>query len=164
MLKIAKKYNTNLAAIRLSATIKSMLATWYHPGAPPRPLTNVTSKCLLNKHKITTIAELIKSAHKILERNGNQDHIPSQMCICRECVRDRLEGCRNPQACAEEALSRLSEIAPKYNPLELTAHDNLSLTHRRITRNIDARDKDGDILFDPTITCKNSLAECFRTF
>ncbi|KAH9166284.1 hypothetical protein EDB89DRAFT_1835929, partial [Lactarius sanguifluus] len=164
MLRVVKKYNTNLTAIRLSATIKSMLATWYHPGVPPRPLTNVMLKCLLNKHKITTIAELIKSVNKILERNGNQDHIPSQVCICRDCVQDRLEGCRNPQACAEEALSRLSEIAPKYNPLERNTLDNLSLTHRRITKNKDARDKDGNILFNPTITCKNSLVECFRTF
>ncbi|KAH9049818.1 hypothetical protein EDB83DRAFT_2226819 [Lactarius deliciosus] len=138
MLKIAKKYNTNLAAIRLSATIKSMLAAWYHPGAPPRPLTSVASKCLLNKHKITTIAELIKSANKILERNRSQDHIPSPACICRECVRDRLDGCRNPHACTEEAHSRLSKIAPKYNPLKITVHDNLSLTHRRIAQNRDA--------------------------
>ncbi|KAH9178320.1 hypothetical protein EDB89DRAFT_1843517 [Lactarius sanguifluus] len=135
MLKTVKKYNTNLAAIRLSAMIMLALAVWYHPGAPQRPLTNVMSKCLLNKHKISTIAELIKSANIILVRNQSQDHIPSPACICRDCVQDRRDSCKNPQACTEEALLRLNEIAPKYNPLVISAHNNLSLTHRRIAKN-----------------------------
>src|SRR6266702_2505643 len=90
--------------------------------------------------------------------------IPALTCICRDCVHERLGGCKNPHACAEEALERLHEIAPKYNPLEIELHDNLSLTHRRKMSNKNAQDRGGDILLDPTITCRNSLAEYFRTF
>jgi len=51
------------------------------------------------------------------------------------------------------------------DPLHLgDPHDNLSLTKRRAARNEIERERKGEILFDPTITCKNSLAECFRIF
>jgi len=163
MLKIAKKYNTNLGAIRLSTSVKAKLPSWYHPGTPPRPLTNVATKCLLKKHKVSTVVELIKLANKAQAQNRGQDHIPALTCICRDCVHERIGGCKNPHACAEEALEHLREIAPKYNPLEIDLHDNLSLMHRRKMSNKNAQDSGGDTLFDPTITCRNSLAECFRT-
>ena len=163
MLKIAKKYNTNLGAIRLSTSVKAKLPSWYHPGTPPRPLTNVATKCLLKKHKVSTVVELIKLANKAQAQNRGQDHIPALTCICRDCVHERIGGCKNPHACAEEALEHLREIAPKYNPLEIDLHDNLSLMHRRKMSNKNAQDSGGDTLFNPTITCRNSLAECFRT-
>jgi ribonuclease HI len=43
-------------------------------------------------------------------------------------------------------------------------HDNLSLTRRRRTRNLEANLNNDEILFDPSITCKENLAECFRIF
>lgn len=36
MLKVAKKYNTNLAAIRLSPGVQATLPAWYHPYDNPR--------------------------------------------------------------------------------------------------------------------------------
>jgi hypothetical protein len=70
-----------------------------------------------------------------------------------------------PNLCAMEALTHIQETAPKLNPINLgKPHDNLSLTRRRKARNEEERLEEGEILFDPTITCKNSLAECFRIF
>jgi hypothetical protein len=70
-----------------------------------------------------------------------------------------------PHACAEEALACIHALAPKYNPLLIgEQHDNLSLTHQRKNRNLMARQNDTEILFDPMITCKDSVAECFRIF
>lgn len=60
MIKVAKKYKTNLAAIRLSPAIRAKLPAWYHPGAAPRPITNVSSRCLLRCHAVRTVADLIK--------------------------------------------------------------------------------------------------------
>lgn len=40
--------------------------------------------------------------------------------------------------------------------------DNLSLTHRRKEKNATAIIEGGDIIFDPSITVKLDLADCFR--
>lgn len=164
MLKIAKKYKTNLAAIRLSPGVKTTLPVWYHPAAETRPIVNVYAKCLLRKHEIKTVANLIKTANKATDRTRNGNHIPDQTCVCIECTRDRLEGCRNLHACALEAETRPNDIAPKYNPIAFDPHDNLSLTPDRKTRNTATKEEGEGILFDPTITCKDSIAKCFRVF
>ncbi|KAH9048607.1 hypothetical protein EDB83DRAFT_2202141, partial [Lactarius deliciosus] len=162
MLKTAKKYKTNLAAIRLSPALRAKLPAWYHPGGAPRPITNVAAKCLLKCHSVKTIADLIKLARKI--RNNNAAHVPSQVCICMDCVRDRIAGCKNPHACATEALIRINDITPKYNPLAIENHDDLSLTPNRKAKNKHAHEVGEEILFDPTITCKEGIEECFRIF
>ena len=165
MLHVAKKYGTNLAAIRLSPEIRMKLPAWYHPFAEPHPMTNTTSRCLLRKHRITTVADLVKLTTKLRNQQPNDVHTPLPNCACQDCTADRAGGCLNPHACAANALMRIHELAPKYNPLQIgEQHDNLSLTHRRKSRNILARQSDEEILFDPTITCKDSVAECFRVF
>ena len=165
MLRIAKKYNTNLAAIRLSPGIRTTLPAWYHPGVvDTRPVTNVNALCLLKNHATKTVADLIKLANKTMSRRRNAAHSPDQACICIECVHDRQGGCKNPHACALEATARLKDIAPKYNPLAIEHHDNLSLTPNRKARNGDARTEGSSVLFDPTITCKDGIEECFRVF
>ena len=165
MLNVARKYNTNLAAIRLSTEIQMSLPAWYHPYSEPRSMTNATSRCLLRKHRITTVAELVRLAKKLNTQQQNGEHAPTQDCLCQDCNNDRASGCTNPHACANEALTRVHELAPKYNPLLIgEQHDNLSLTNRRKRENTLARQNDTEILFDPTITCKDSVAECFRIF
>ena len=161
MLKVAKRYNTNLVAIRLSPGVRATLPAWYHPYTTPRPMTNVNARCLLNKHATKTVADLIKSANKTRGQPGSEAHVPNQACICMECVQDRCNGCKNPHTCALEAKTRLNEIAPKYNPLAIEYHDTLSLTPDRKRRNKDASQ---GLLFDPTITCKKGIQECFRIF
>ena len=60
---------------------------------------------------------------------------------------------------------RIHKIYPKLNPLRLgDPHDNLSLTRHRKAQNQLAQAARGEILFDPSITCKETLAECFRVF
>jgi hypothetical protein len=131
MLDVAKTYNTNLAAIRLSPRVRVTLPAWYHPGAAPRPLTNVKAKCLLKNHTVKSVADLIKIAKKLRICTQNIMHSPSQACICIGCVQDRQEGCKNPHACAVEAKTCLNDITPKYNPLTHEQHDTLSLTPNR---------------------------------
>ena len=51
------------------------------------------------------------------------------------------------------------------NPLHTTAwHENLSLTSNWKGLNLQAKSQNESILFDPTITTKNNLTECFRIF
>ena len=164
MLKTARKHKTNLAAIRLSPGVRASLPTWYHPSTETCLMTNVNVKCLLNNHKIKTVADLIKSANKTSDHTQNSIHTPNQACICKECIWDRRKGCRNPHACALEARARLNDIAPKYNPIAIEHHDMLSLTPDRKARNVITRQERKAICFDPLITCKDGIAECFRVF
>lgn len=131
MLWTAKKYKTNLAAIRLYPRVRATLPTWYHLAAAPRPLTSVHTKCLLNKCMMSTIMDLIKLTNKTTTRAQNGTYIPSQACVCIKCIKDRQGGCRNPHTCAMEAKSRINNIAPKYNPLAIEHHNDLSLTPDR---------------------------------
>ena len=73
-------------------------------------------------------------------------------------------GCRNPHKCTDEARTRLNLIPPKHNPTKQEPPDGMSLTKSRKLRNELARQSNGEITFDPLITCKDSLAEGFRIF
>ena len=56
----------------------------------------------------------------------------------------------------------MDRISPKLNPKRRPYRDNLSLTHRRREKNATAIIEGGDITFDPSITVKSDLADCFR--
>ena len=165
MVTAAQKYDANLAAIRLTPQLKSLLPAWYHIAADPRPITNVESKCLLNTHETTRVADLIQMSARLREPQGDRTHLNGPQCICQDCVRDRRKGCKNPHACAVEARIRIENIAPKLNPNHTGDNrDNLTLTRNRKQSNEAARRTQGEIIFDPTITCKDDLSECFRIF
>ena len=164
MLRVAKTYKTNLAAIRLSPGVRATLPAWYHPNAEPRPITNINAKCLLNNHNVKTVADLVKLTNRIPPRTRGESHSPELTCICMSCVHDRRRGCKTPHLCALEAKARLSDIAPKYNPIAHEYHDTLSLTPDRKARNSIAKMTKAGIAFDPTITCKDGITECFRVF
>ena len=164
MLKVARTYKTNLAAICLSPGVRATLPTWYHPYAETRPITNVNTKCLLENHKVKTVADLVKLANNNLARTQNDAHLPALTCTCMGCVHDRLKGCRTPHLCALEAEARLNDIAPKYNLIAFEHHDTLSLTPDQKARNLLAKIEKKEIAFDPTITCKDGIVECFRIF
>ena len=165
MLKAGRKHKTNLAAIRLSPDLRGHLPAWYHLKAAARPLTTRVAKCLMETHSIATVADLITASARL--RNNGQiiPHTHDPQCLCNDCANDRVKGCNHPHECAADALARIHLIVPKLNPLEPgDIHDNLSLTPTRKNNNREARANDGKIRFDPSITCKRNLAECFRIF
>ena len=164
MIKVGKKYNLNLAAIRLSPELCSQLPAWYHLAAEPKAMTGIAPKCLLNRHKITKVADLMKASARLRNQDHAPEHQPNLLCICRDCVNDRINGCQQPYACAQEALQRLNLIIPRLNPLRTNEHGNLSHTRTRKTQNEIARASQGAILFDPSVTDKDDLTECFRIF
>ena len=165
MMKAAKKYHVNLAAIRLTPALRTQLPAWYHVASKPRPMTNRPSKCLLQRHTVNIVADLMRMSARLRTESRNSPHTLTSTCNCRDCTQDRQSGCRDPHACATEALHRLHSIYPKLDPLLLgDPHDNLSLTRHRKARNEIAQHRNEAILFDPSITCKNDLAECFRIF
>jgi hypothetical protein len=167
MLKTAKKYNTTIDALRLTKQLCTQLPAWYHISSNAQIIRSPTAKCLLNNHKMTTVADLIKTSACIRNPNANQNppHQQITYCYCKDCCDNRTNGCSNPHACAQEAQTRLEQITPKLNPLSPgNEHGNHSLTGRQKRRNEVARVWNDEILFDPYITCKNDLSEAFRIF
>jgi ribonuclease HI len=165
MLQVAKKFGTNLAAIRLSPHLSAQLPIWYHLNAVNPPINTAVARCLLTKHSATTVDDLLKQSTRIRSPDPQDPHRESQYCRCRACNQDRELHCINPHACALEAWTRIQGIAPKFNPtIPIPPHGSLSLTRRRKALNVHAQAGNGEILFDPTITCKENLAECFRIF
>jgi ribonuclease HI len=167
MLRIAKKYNTNLAPLRLSAHLHAQLPAWYHLAANQKPMTNATARCLLYTHDVTRVADLVRVSER--NRNPNREpeapHLQIRFCYCRDCSRDRELGCQNPHACAVEAQSRIDLIVPKLNPFSPGYdHGDLTLTDRRKQWNVSAKAQNADVLFDPSITCKTDISDCFRIF
>jgi hypothetical protein len=73
-------------------------------------------------------------------------------------------GCENLHKCADEACTRLNLIPPKHNPMKQDLPDGLSLMRSQKQRNEIARQTNREIMFDPTIICKESLAKCFQIF
>lgn len=164
MLKTAQKYQVNLAAIRMTPHLLAQLPAWYHLSAKQKPIANARAKCLLQRHHISQVADLVKTSACLCHPTQHATHWKNRNCTCTECTNDRNMGCENLHKCAAEALTRLNLIPPKHNPLKQEPLDCLSLTRSCKQRNVQARETNGAITFDPSITCKGSLAECFRIF
>jgi len=128
-------------------------------------MRNNTTKCLIHKHEMKTIADLLRASACLRQQEGENTHRPTIYCRCHDCNEDRNSHCWTPHECATEALTRLNLIFPKLNPLSNDdRHGNLSLTPNRKYQNTIAKENNGEILFDPTLTCKNNLADCFHVF
>lgn len=51
--------------IRLTPNLRAQLQAWYHLVTNPRPITNVASKCLLERHNIIRVADLLRKSVRI---------------------------------------------------------------------------------------------------
>ncbi|KAI0038392.1 hypothetical protein FA95DRAFT_1505719, partial [Auriscalpium vulgare] len=163
LLTTARKYNVSFAALRLTRSLKRQLPSWYHLGSIPRRL-NARATCLQNNHRIKTVAQLVKTSNRLHQPVNGRQHAARRNCACLDCRFDRIIGCGNPHKCAEEAQARIANILPKLDPTARTPNDGLSLTRHRRQQNKAAKETQGSILFDPTVTCKTNLAECIRVF
>ncbi|KAG1744715.1 hypothetical protein EDD22DRAFT_735893, partial [Suillus occidentalis] len=162
MLKTARKHNMSFAPIKLSKDLKDQMPAWLHLGAQPRTYNKNKDECLQTLHDVKSVKDLRSLARRLKLTNT---HNVSATCHCDLCSADRLAGCKNPIRCAQVAQKILNNLNPTYNPNTSPKKDNLTLTHRRKEKNSQARTQiDGEITFDPSITSKNHLSECFRIF
>ncbi|KAN0107309.1 hypothetical protein V8E52_010245, partial [Russula decolorans] len=146
MLKAAKNQNVNFMTIRLSQQLKQELPAWFQVGADHWAINNRSAKCLLNKHKAKTIADLMKVSARIRDNTNPLVHRPTNYCNCPACADDQRKDCTHSHDCATEALARINRTLPKLNPLGPgIRHDNLSLTNRRKNQNRKAREENGKI-------------------
>ena len=162
--KIARKHKVNFAAIRMIPHLLVQLPAWYYLSTKHKPLNNLKVKCLLQNHNIAKVADLVRMSACLHHPAQHPMHQKNRNCRCQECTDDRSKGCENPHKCAAEALTRLSLIPPKHNPTIQDLLDGLSLTRSWKLQNESARQNNGELILNLTITCKESLAECFWIF
>ena len=139
------------------------MPAWYHLGTPPNLYHRSKTACLRQTHQATTIRDLRKASKRA--NNHTTRHKPTTDCMCRHCCADRKLGCNNPHRCASLACEITGNLDPKFDPYHKPPKDGLSLTHRWKEKNQHVIIGNGDnITFDPSITAKTSLDECFRLF
>ena len=82
MIKISRKFNANLAAIRITPHLRAQLPAWYHVAANARPITNAASKCLLEHHSIAKVADLLRISGRVRRNKTDAPHEPNPQCVC----------------------------------------------------------------------------------
>jgi hypothetical protein len=138
------------------------MPAWLHLGAPPKTYHKGKDKCLQMAHNIKSLKDLRRLAGRPTNTNT---HNTAATCPCDACIENQLAGCKDPNKCGQVAQKILDNLNPIFNPNTSPKKDNLTLTHRRQEKNIQVRTQNnGGIIFDPSVTSKNQLSECFRIF
>jgi hypothetical protein len=166
MLKVANKTGITLKAIKIADEVKNLMPAWQHAGAERWAYHHTRDKCLVNNHHINTVWDLIVMADRGEPSSTNMAHQDLDDCACLECDEDRVQRkCVSPNRCCRAAKSILSKLQPKYNPYHRPPQDDLSLTPTREEKNTQAAQSGiGSMTFDPSVTTKSALSECFRVF
>ncbi|EPQ51945.1 RnaseH-domain-containing protein, partial [Gloeophyllum trabeum ATCC 11539] len=166
MLKAAREHGLAFAPPKLSLNLKRQLPAFYHLGTPPKTYRAPKIDCLAHNHSVTAgrVGDLIRSAKRLYDPPSRRPHFPLRRCACHDCKLDRTHGCLNPHQCAKMALTILSTLSPIANTFSQGPDDNLTLTHHRLEKNREARAERGAVVFDPSLTIRTSLADCFRIF
>ena len=162
VIRTAKAARLTFAPLRLSKQLKAQMPVWFHLGAPPRAYHKLRDKCLKLRHKVGRVKNLRSLAKRL---NPDSPHQADGSWPCSECEKDRERGCKNPHKCAVTATALVAGLAQKLNPAIPRQKDGLSLTHHRLEKNVRANIKRGDeVIFNPSVTTRTSLADCFRVF
>lgn len=94
-------------------------------------------------------------------------------CQCEDCITNSNNGCMNPQHCTLEAQKQIQKITLKLHPLQLHNPDNLTRASPPTSAavRLEAIEEDGSndeetlgIIFNPSVTIKSDLTDCFRIF
>ncbi|KAI0348933.1 hypothetical protein OH77DRAFT_1491284, partial [Trametes cingulata] len=165
MIKTADKYGVRVEAPNPSKALRDALPIWYHQGFTlgRAPANSVSSRCLRDRHQVTTTAQCARVASRLAE--ARTEHATRKDCPCHDCDWDRrVLCCDNPHRCAAAAQKLVARLSPKWHPERRSNNDGLTLTASRARRNKAARVDKGRILFDPTVTVGTPLAGMFRVF
>ncbi|KAI0682197.1 hypothetical protein BC835DRAFT_1300074 [Cytidiella melzeri] len=166
MVRIAEKYNTNLAAIKLSTRLKHDLPIWHHIGAkePLRRLIHSTpGQCLLNNHSVFTVGDLLDVLKRT--RPDFPHHTGRPSCSCQMCTQDRERlSCTHPSKCCETASRLLNNLHAKWHPDTNPPDDKLTLTRHQKEKNRKARLEGSSLTFDPSVTTGDDVSNGFRIF
>jgi hypothetical protein len=145
MLKIAKKYNIGIDAMKISVDTKRKLPIWHHIAITDNYTWNKkATKCIRENHKIKTVRQLENLKYNRPANNKK---------------------CENPVRCQNIMTTLLNKLPPKFNPDNKTPHkDNLDHTNRRKRKNRRQDIKEAPIYFDPNVTETGDPNNAIRIF
>ena len=149
--------------VRVTKNLMTAMPAWLQLGHQNTVPVNPQARCLIDAHNTKSVKNLCKTTERLRRVYRGGVHTPVFSCHCDDCSEDRAKGCTNPQ----NALFTHNadwKIVPKLNPTIPTHNDNLSFTERRKSSNRVLRTENTGIIFDPSITQKSNLADCFRIF
>jgi hypothetical protein len=169
MIKAAKKHQIAFAPINISQELRERLPSWQHLGVEKQAQQNPRSRCLAKNHESRQVKDVLNVTERLKGDYRGGLHSPVFSCHCEDCITDREKGCENPQRCALEVQKRLESITPKLNPMRPPNQDNLTPTTPGIGRTQQTEDDNEEedspgITFNPSVTEKTDLSECFRIF
>jgi ribonuclease HI/endonuclease/exonuclease/phosphatase family metal-dependent hydrolase len=164
-MKIAKAYGVTVAAVKLSDEIKKQFPAWSHVASQGWTYSELHDKCLRKNHKVRTCGDLLEIANAAQMQRAQGLHIERPECRCTTCRTMREQGCLHPIKCMGRARKILDKLPEKFSLNSRPPNDGLTLTHHRVERNQqNSTRQTEEIIFDPTMSTKTSLAECFRAF
>lgn len=149
------------------------MPAWQHIGVEKTIPQNKQTRCLAKNHRLIKVKDMLRIAERLQGTYRGGTHKPDFTCTCNDCQTDKDNGCENPQRCALEARKRLDRITAKLNPERPPNQDHLtrSAQHERRTPQPQEDDDEEDeeeenpaITFDPSVTERTGISECFRTF
>ena len=156
----SQKHHLTFTPRKLSKALKRQMPAWFHIRVPPNLYHKMKIEYLQQRHKTVYIKDLKRVCGRL--NNANSRHLPNQSCLCRQCRQDRAWGCTNPHKCAQHAKDITGLSDELYNMYKHPKKDGLTLTHHQKEKNQRAVIANGEeITFDPTITARGSLDECF---
>ena len=172
MIKTARKYKATFAPINLSRRLKENLPTWNHIGIEKQAPRDQQTRCLVRNHKSIRIKDLLNITERLQEGYTRGPHRPDYTCQCEDCTIDSINGCENPQRCAIEAQKRIQKVVAKLHPLGSPNLDNLTSSRPTLGTNTGIgtteeesnEDENPGIIFNPSVTVKSDLTDCFRIF
>jgi hypothetical protein len=92
MLKVARDHGTNLAVIKIPIHLHQELPAWYYLDDDSTSITRRTAKCLIDKHKIFSVIDLVNASARVRDPRCMITHRPSSYCYCHDCSLDHKKG------------------------------------------------------------------------
>ncbi|KAK0213870.1 hypothetical protein IW262DRAFT_1279096, partial [Armillaria fumosa] len=139
------------------------LPIWYHKGFKEKTQIHYGTKigkCLMNMHKVETAGDAVD----IVVRLSSTTHKTRKDCKCRDCVANRGRKYANLHKCAVMAEQLLDGLMEKWD-LQWSDHiDGLSLMLEEKEQNIQAKNDNELIRFNPDINRDCSLTEGIHIF
>jgi len=104
MFKTAKKYHTTMDTIRITLHLLSQLPAWYHLNADHHLLNNSQARCMIQKHNINKVADLLILSARLRHPCQYPTHQRIRGCRCWECAKDRTLGCKTHKSVQRKRL------------------------------------------------------------
>ncbi|KAF5328544.1 hypothetical protein D9611_014835 [Ephemerocybe angulata] len=115
MMNTAYKYKTKIATTRLTQHLKRRMPIWYHVGLKDKLVSNqgdMWGKCQRESHHIKYVGEMLDHANKLGGYGCNR----RINCKCAACTRDHADGCTHPTKCRSNAIRKLDNLRPEWDP------------------------------------------------